>query len=149
MPSVNFDMSDIKPLLGTLGLGQAPPPPAPINNRPIQPLPPTPAQAGFSLWNGDPKNQQTIANSLTMPGTPITPANVPPASPLSSSPTPPPPAPPGSNFLSPPATTSLQPYQGSLPQLSPSSPSLGLFSAGDDKSGAVAQRAFPSRFWAA
>jgi hypothetical protein len=176
MPSVKFDMSDIKPLLGTLGLGQAPPPPAPINNRPIQPLqlPPTPAQAGFSLWNGDPKNQQTIANSLTMPGTPITPPNVPPASPLSSSPTPPPPAPLGSNspidpnasrlnltppqrtpmaFLNPPSATTntpSQPYQGSFPQLSPSSPYSSLFTApGDDKPGTAAQRAFPGPVTAA
>jgi hypothetical protein len=93
---LSIKLDDIKPLLGAVGLGQDPTPaPKDVSNIPAPPMPPppTPAQAGFSLWNADPKNQQIIANSLTMPGTPITPPNTPPASPLSSSPTPPPPDP--------------------------------------------------------
>jgi hypothetical protein len=95
MADLNLDLSSIKPLIAQLGLGQAPPPPPKMDALPLPPMPPppTPAQAGFSLWSADPKNQQTIANSLTMPGTPITPANLPPASPLSGNPTPPPPDP--------------------------------------------------------
>jgi hypothetical protein len=109
-----------------------------------------------------------------MPGTPITPPNVPLASPLSSSPTPPPPAPLGSNspidptvsrlnltppqrmpttFLNSPsatANTSAQPYQGSFPPSSPSNPYSGLFSTpGEDKSATTTQRAFPNPVTAA
>lgn len=95
MADVSLDLSGIKPLLGQLGLGQAPAAAPAVDQRPTPPMPPppTPAQAGFTAYSSDPRNQQTIANSLTMPGTPITPPNVPPASPLSGDPTPPPAAP--------------------------------------------------------
>src|SRR5271170_3972156 len=80
MPSVNFDLSDIKPLLSTLGLGQAPTPPAPINNRPIQPLqlPPTPAAAGFTEWASDPQNAKKVTSGITQLGQPLLPPAQPP-----------------------------------------------------------------------
>ena len=166
MPSVNFDLSDIKPLLSTLGLGQAPPPPTPINNRPIQPLqlPPTPAAAGFTEWAGDPKNQQPVADAIVAPGTPLlsgaSTASQPPLGsnvPLDSrfNIMPPqrapmaflnPPQAPGTTAASP--QTSVPPYQGSIP--TPGSPSQysSLFS-GDDKPGTPTQRAFPGPITAA
>lgn len=96
MADLNLDLSGIKPLLGQLGLGQAPASSAPpVDKLPVPPMPAplTPPQAGYTAWSADPTHQQTIANSLTMPGTPITPPNVPPASPLSSAPVPPPTSP--------------------------------------------------------
>lgn len=90
--ALTLKLDDIKPLLGAVGIGgdATPKPDAAAPPMPPAPPPPTPPQAGFSAYSADPRNQQTIANSLTMPGTPITPPNVPPASPLSPSPTPPP-----------------------------------------------------------
>lgn len=90
--ALTLKLDDIKPLLGAVGLGgdATPKPDAVAPPMPPAPPPPTPPQAGFSAYSADPRNQQTIANSLTMPGTPITPPNVPPSSPLSSAPVPPP-----------------------------------------------------------
>jgi hypothetical protein len=92
MPSINFNLDDVKPLLSSLGLGQAPnssaPPVDQMNIPPMMPPvppPPTPAVAGFKEWASDPANQQKVANGITLPGQPLLPTNVPPASPMSPS----------------------------------------------------------------
>lgn len=129
MADLNLDLSGIKPLLGQLGLGQAPAATAPpVNQMPFPPMPPppTPAQAGFTAYSADPRNQQTIANSLTMPGTPITPPNVPPASPLSPYPTPAPAAPALKSFN---PMASIQPMASAVPSMpAPNAPNVQLAS---------------------
>jgi len=85
MPSINFNLDDVKPLLSTLGLGQSPSTTAPaVNDLPTPPMPqpPTPAAAGFKEWASDPQNQQKVADGITNPGTPLLPANIPPGSPM-------------------------------------------------------------------
>lgn len=77
MANLTVDLSGVKPLLGALGLGQAPDAtPKNVSALPVKPLAPqpTPAQAGFSLWSADPLNQRAVTNTLTPPGTPIIPA---------------------------------------------------------------------------
>ena len=110
MPSIDFDLKDVKPLLSSLGLGQAPDTTVPkMDALPPPPLPPppprTPAQAGFDAWNGDPQNQATVLKAVTAPGQPIIPA--------------PPPPPPGSLYAgaaSSPPLSSVKPLPGlSLP----------------------------------
>lgn len=79
MASVNFDLSDIKPLIQKLGLGQAPDAAKPVDQLPpppMQPPQPTPAVAGFSEWSADPQNQQKVAHGITPPGQPIIPSDV-------------------------------------------------------------------------
>ena len=100
MPSINFTADDIKPLLSTLGLGDAKPssgpgdpsaaqPPIPFISAPPGPPPPTPAAAGFGPWLADPQNQQKVADGITVPGEPLMPQSVPPGSPLGSNMPPP------------------------------------------------------------
>src|SRR6266851_4717697 len=74
MAGLNIDLSGIKPLLSSLGLGEAPRKVAPPVNQlppPAMPPPPTPAAAGFSEWSGDPKNQEKVLSSFTPAGTPM------------------------------------------------------------------------------
>lgn len=85
--AISLDVNDIKPLLSTFGLDKAPlklgelPDSKVSNNVSNIPaptiMPPTPASAGFTAFSSDPKNQQTIANSLTPAGQRIMPPNVP------------------------------------------------------------------------
>jgi hypothetical protein len=80
MPSVDFSLKDIKPFAGLLGLGQAPETKgSDVSNMPTPQ--PVPAQAGFSAFSTDPQRQEQIRNTLTMPGQPIIPPNVPPPTP--------------------------------------------------------------------
>lgn len=74
MADINLNLDDIKPLLSSLGLGQAPPPPPKMDALPPPPMqmPPTPAAAGFSEWAGDPQNQKKVSDGITSPGTPLT-----------------------------------------------------------------------------
>ena len=167
MPTVNFDLSDIKPLISSLGLGQAPPTPPNMSQLPPPPMQPapTPAAAGFSEWAGDPQNRSKVADGIVQPGTPLFPA--PAASPS--------PAPGGLGanipidpsasrfsimppqrapmaFLNPPvpssaanASPSLSPYQGSLSMPPAPSASGGIFaSPGANQATTPTQRAFPN-----
>jgi hypothetical protein len=118
MPSINFDLNDVKPLAQALGLGQAPNTTAPPVNAlptPPMPLPPVPAQAGFSQWIADPKTQNKIADGIVVRGTPLFAPPAPPvaaAQPTASNLMPPgwtPPRPPGSNLMPPPAGGSAAP----------------------------------------
>jgi hypothetical protein len=81
--AISLDVSDIKPLLGTFGLGQAPSAKLPdLQNMPVPPLqpppppPPTPAQAGFDAYSQDPANIAKVMNSLTAPGQSIIPDSI-------------------------------------------------------------------------
>lgn len=75
MADINLNLDGIKPLLSSLGLGQAPPPPPKMDALPPPPMqmPPTPAAAGFSEWAGDPQNQKKVSAGITLPGTPLAP----------------------------------------------------------------------------
>lgn len=128
MPSINFNLNDVKPLASVLGLGEAPSTADPIANGaiqtpPMQPPPPpqpTPAQAGFLPWVSDPATQKKISDGITPPGMSL----LPPA----------PNAAPGANLM-PPASAGYQvpptagsgapaPAQDQAPQLySPQMPS--------------------------
>ena len=118
MANVSFDMSDIKPLLSAVGLGQDPTPaPKPINSQPPPPLqlPPTPAAAGFTEWASDPQNAKKVTDGITPPGAPLLPPPPPATPPLGANvPLPPgagqmasvnPPQQPSPAFLNPPTPT--------------------------------------------
>ena len=83
MATISFNPRDVKPLLSSLGLDQAPDTTKPdVSQLPPPPMPPprTPAQAGFDAWNGDPQNQAKVLKAITTPGQPIVPAPPPPVS---------------------------------------------------------------------
>jgi hypothetical protein len=99
MPSINFNLADVKPFAQALGLGQAPnvaAPPVDALPTPPMPLPPVPAVAGFGAWVSDPATQNKIASGITLRGTPLIP-------PPSSPPAPLPSGGPNYAYLSPPA----------------------------------------------
>lgn len=120
MPSLKFDMNDVKPLLGSLGLGQPPDATLPDTSKIAPPPPPTPAPtpaaAGFSEWKTDPANQQKVISGITPPNTPIIPDSAkmaflnPPQKQFASSNPPNMPAAPVEP-IAPPASTALLPYQ--------------------------------------
>lgn len=125
MASLNFDINDVKPLLSSLGLGQAPPPPPDTSQITPPPMPkgPTPAAAGFGEWAADPQNQQKVLDGVTPPGKPLLPppnlgANVPLAPGAGQMAAVNPPAQP--NFLTPPTMPSAPPAM-----IAPQSPNVG------------------------
>lgn len=82
MADISINLDNVKPLLSSLGLGQAPPAPPKVDQLPAPamppaPPPPTPAIAGFSQWMADPRTQQKVASGVTLPGTPLMPAPAP------------------------------------------------------------------------
>lgn len=85
MADISVNLDNIKPLLSSLGLGQAPPAPPKVDQLPTPamtpgPPPPTPAVAGFSQWMADPRTQEKVASGITLPGTALMPAPAPMAS---------------------------------------------------------------------
>ena len=89
MPSLDFNLKDVLPLLSSLGIGggdkgdapteDAKPSTATVPAMPPSPPPPVPAAAGFGDWAADPQNAKKVADGLTAPGTPLLPpAPVPP-----------------------------------------------------------------------
>ncbi|MCU1247097.1 MAG: hypothetical protein JWQ49_126 [Edaphobacter sp.] len=121
--AISLDVADIKPLLGTFGLGQAPSSKLPdVSNLPARPMPlppkPTPAQAGFSAYAADPLNQQRVMNSITPPGQPIIPETTAAPTPPPMAAVTPPSAPPSNNALvPPPAIANAAPTAAPIPTL--------------------------------
>jgi hypothetical protein len=81
--ALTLKLDDIKPLLSSVGLGEAPPPARDMSQIAPPPMPkgPTPAVAGFGEWAADPQNQQKIAEGITPKGTSLLPPTAPPPDP--------------------------------------------------------------------
>lgn len=130
MADLKVDLSGVKPLLQTLGLGQAPD--AAPKNMSAQPpppmqMPPVPAGAGFSEWASDPQTQQKIASGITAPGTPLLPPQNPASPPALGANVPLPPDAAGLASVNPPKPAPMafmNPPNAQPAQVPPSAPAL-------------------------